>query len=67
MTKPSTLFLRGVPKELKVKFKSLCALRNDSMTDVMIALMQFYVEKPEQVLVLNSRERREQKNTRIYK
>lgn len=38
------VFIRGIPNELKHKFKAYCGLRKKSMTRVIISLMRDCVE-----------------------
>lgn len=51
MKNETTLYLRRVPKNIKDMFKGVCYRRNETMESVMAALMKFYIENPEKVVV----------------
>lgn len=45
MKRPDCLFVEGVPKDLRLQFKSACAKKGKSMKDVIIRLMRRYARK----------------------
>ena len=47
----SVLMVKAVPRDLKAKYKATCGLRGDTMEEVMLALMEYYVKWPERITV----------------
>lgn len=41
----ATMYLRGIPEDLKQKFKTLCMLRGKTMTEEIVRLMIQEVDK----------------------
>lgn len=41
-----SFFIRGLPREVKSKFKAVCAGRDESMTEVVETLMRLYISNP---------------------
>lgn len=60
-----TMWITGVDIELKNQFKGMCGLRGEAMNDVFEALMQAYISKPEDFVVMSKRERKTNLNS-IY-
>lgn len=46
----TTLFLRGVPENIKREFKASCYEQGYTMQDVIIALMRVYLRDPRIVI-----------------
>lgn len=44
--KPAILFLRGLSTAVKTQFHAKCVRRSRTMTDVIEALMKFYLDNP---------------------
>lgn len=45
------LYIRGIPKPVKLLFKAACARREESMTLVIESMMKDYIENPEKYAV----------------
>ena len=49
----ATMNLRNVPEDVRQKFKALCALRNTSMTAVIVEYMRREIQETDTALTWN--------------